>query len=101
MSYISRSLRHVCVGFSSGTLGITPAQQGARRASRTPSSAVGCHKTLIRINKLVVASLCTPEELAQEPYKSMGNSARLLKQSLECEMQYYKAYSKKLEEQLH
>ncbi|KAJ7869499.1 hypothetical protein B0H14DRAFT_2571863 [Mycena olivaceomarginata] len=55
----------------------------------------------IRVNKLVVASLCTPEELAQEPYKSMGNSARLLKHSLECEMQYYKAYSSKLEEQLH
>jgi hypothetical protein len=70
----------------------------------------------IRVNKLVVASLCTPEELAQEPYKSsessvyfvdfrliftVGNSARLLKHSLECEMQYYKAYSSKLEEQLH
>ncbi|KAJ7792522.1 hypothetical protein B0H14DRAFT_2623842 [Mycena olivaceomarginata] len=27
----------------------------------------------IRVNKLVVASLCTPEELAQEPYKSTNS----------------------------
>ncbi|KAJ7302140.1 hypothetical protein DFH08DRAFT_978134 [Mycena albidolilacea] len=55
----------------------------------------------ICVNKRVVASLCTPEELAVEPFKSMGNTPRLLKHSLECDMQYYKAYSEKLEQRLH
>ncbi|KAJ7798490.1 hypothetical protein B0H14DRAFT_2617833 [Mycena olivaceomarginata] len=47
----------------------------------------------IRVNKLVVASLCTPEELAQEPYKSTLSRVRNCSD--------YKAYSSKLEEQLH
>ncbi len=31
----------------------------------------------------------------------VGDSARLLKHSLECDVEYYKAYSRKLEERLH
>ncbi|KAJ7659652.1 hypothetical protein DFH06DRAFT_1326671 [Mycena polygramma] len=59
----------------------------------------GCEE--IRVNKTVVASLCTPDELAEEPYKSMGNTARVCKHTLECDMWYYRAYSKKLEQTLH
>ncbi|KAJ6566789.1 hypothetical protein B0H19DRAFT_1067068 [Mycena capillaripes] len=52
-------------------------------------------------NRRVVASLCSKEELRTEAFKNMGNSTRFSKHSSECDAQYYKAYSKKLEAKLH
>ncbi|KAF8201227.1 hypothetical protein K438DRAFT_1758515 [Mycena galopus ATCC 62051] len=59
---------------------------------------IACNK--IHVGKLVVASLCSADELEEEPYKSMGNIPRLFTHSLQCDVQYYKAYSKKPEERL-
>ncbi|KAJ7037737.1 hypothetical protein C8F04DRAFT_395656 [Mycena alexandri] len=55
----------------------------------------------IRGMKEVIAGCCTPEELLVEPWKSMGDKSRLFLHNLECEMWYYKAYSKTLEARLH
>ncbi|KAJ6624386.1 glycosyl transferase family group 2-domain-containing protein [Mycena sp. CBHHK59/15] len=44
--------------------------------------------------------LLSPEEVAQEPWKSMRYHATLLQHTVDCERAYYKAYAEKLEHTL-
>ncbi|KAJ7101165.1 hypothetical protein C8R44DRAFT_888129 [Mycena epipterygia] len=55
----------------------------------------------VRVKKATFINLLSAEELAQEPFKSMRHLPTLARHTVECDMWYYRAYAKKLEQTLH